>query len=317
MSKLPNAPWQEVSVDFCEVEDSYLLVVIDDYSRYPEVQLLHSTSAKAVIPHLDHIFSTFGIPKVLRSDNGPPFKSAEVKQFAAHLGFEDRKITPRLSEANGEAERFMRTLKKAFRTATALKQELYSFLRNYRATPHSTTGVPPATALFGRPLRTRLPEIPDPDDSVTPFDQEAMQKTDSQAKSKMKLYADTTRNATLSPIKLGDTVLVANDVKGKLTPPFDPRPLIIVEKKGSMLTAADHDKTVTRNSSHFKLLPEQGTSVEGVPTSQENASQKNAAASRSYPTRVRRPPCRFQDQCFDDARQSNLEFNLCSLLTEQ
>lgn len=87
MSKLPNAPWQEVSVDFCEVGGSYLLVVIDNYSRYPEVQLLHSTSAKAVIPHLDHIFSTFGIPKVLCSDNGPPFNSAEFKQFAAHLGF--------------------------------------------------------------------------------------------------------------------------------------------------------------------------------------------------------------------------------------
>lgn len=87
MSKLPNAPWQEVSVDFWEVGGSYLLVVIDNYSRYPEVQLLHSTSAKAVIPHLDRIFSTFGIPKVLCSDNGPPFNSAEFKQFAAHLGF--------------------------------------------------------------------------------------------------------------------------------------------------------------------------------------------------------------------------------------
>ena len=294
MSKLPNAPWQEVSVDFCEVGGSYLLVVIDNYSRYPEVQLLHSTSAKALIPHLDRIFSTFGIPKVLCSDNGPPFNSAEFKQFAAHLGFHHRKITPRWPEANGEAERFMRTLKKALRTAMVWKQELYSSLRNYRATPHSTTGVPPATALFGRPLRTRLPEIPDSDDSATPFDHEAMQKTDSQAKSKMKLYADATRNAATSPIKLGDAVLVANDAKGKLTPPFERRPLIIVEKKGSMLTAADHDKTVTRNSSHFKLLPEQDTSVEGVPTSHENA-----AASRSYPTRVRRPPCCFQDQCLD------------------
>lgn len=133
-----------------------------------------------------------------------------------------------------------------------------------------------------------------PKPSLLDFDHEAMQKTDSQAKSKMKLYADATRNAATSPIKLGDTVLVANDAKGKLTPPFDPRPLIIVDKKGSMLTAADHDKTVTRNSSHFKLLPEQDTSVEGVPTSHENA-----AASMSYPTRVRRPPCCFQDQCLD------------------
>ena len=89
-------------------------------------------------------------------------------------------------------------------------------------------------------------------------------------------------------------MLVENDVKGKLQPPYDPRPLVIVEKKGSMLTAAKEDKTVTRNSSHFKLIPKQDTSLEGVPK-----AQQNAAAPRSYPTRVRRPPRRFQDECFD------------------
>ena len=37
------------------------------------------------------------------------------------------------------------------------KQEVYQFLRNYRATPHCTTGIAPATALFGRPIRIKLP----------------------------------------------------------------------------------------------------------------------------------------------------------------
>ncbi|XP_044170840.1 uncharacterized protein K02A2.6-like, partial [Acropora millepora] len=34
---------------------------------------LSSTLASAVIPKLDQLFSTFGAPRVVKSDNGPPF----------------------------------------------------------------------------------------------------------------------------------------------------------------------------------------------------------------------------------------------------
>jgi hypothetical protein len=37
--------------------------------------------------------------------------------------------------------------------------ELFLFLQNYRATPHSTTGVSPAELLFGRKLTVKLPEV--------------------------------------------------------------------------------------------------------------------------------------------------------------
>ena len=49
MTPLPEGPWQHVSVDFCEVAGHYVLVVNDDYSNFPEVEIVHSTSAKAVI----------------------------------------------------------------------------------------------------------------------------------------------------------------------------------------------------------------------------------------------------------------------------
>ena len=73
MTPLPDGPWQYVSVDFCEVAGHYVLVVIDDYSRFPEVDIVHSTSAKTVIPKLDRIFAAYGVPQVVKSDNGPPF----------------------------------------------------------------------------------------------------------------------------------------------------------------------------------------------------------------------------------------------------
>ena len=82
MTNLPEGPWQNISVDFCGPFPSgdYLLVPMDDYSRYPEVEILKSTSSKSTIPKLDKIFSAFGIPRQVKTDNGPPltFKSLQT-----------------------------------------------------------------------------------------------------------------------------------------------------------------------------------------------------------------------------------------------
>ena len=67
---------------------------MDDYSRYPEVEILHSTSVQATLPHLDAILARQGIPEVVRSDNGPPFNSGEFSRWADSLGFRHWRITP-------------------------------------------------------------------------------------------------------------------------------------------------------------------------------------------------------------------------------
>ena len=79
------------------------------------VELVSTTSAAAVIPRLDKIFSMFGITEECKSDNGPPFQSRE---FAEYAKTRHRKITPSHPEANGEAERFVRTLQKFITTIT-------------------------------------------------------------------------------------------------------------------------------------------------------------------------------------------------------
>ena len=79
MSDMPQGPWQKVHADFYGPLPSgeYLLVVIDRYSRYPEVEIVRSTKASCVIPKFDKIFSTHGIPISMTTDNGPPFNGAE------------------------------------------------------------------------------------------------------------------------------------------------------------------------------------------------------------------------------------------------
>ena len=55
MSELPDGPWTEVSAYFYGPlsSNTYLLVLVDDYSRYPVVEIVSSTLAKSVIPLLD------------------------------------------------------------------------------------------------------------------------------------------------------------------------------------------------------------------------------------------------------------------------
>ncbi|KAK3749040.1 hypothetical protein QZH41_005695 [Actinostola sp. cb2023] len=102
MSKLPDGPWLEISADLFGPLPSgqHLLVVIDDYSRFPEVEIVHSTSADAVVPHLDNIISRHQIPIKIRTDNGPPFNSESFAQYTRHMGIKHRKITPLWPEAN-------------------------------------------------------------------------------------------------------------------------------------------------------------------------------------------------------------------------
>ena len=104
MTPLPDGPWQQVSIDFCEVAGLYVLVVSDDYSRFPEVEIVHSTSAKAVLPKLDRLFIAYGVPQVVKSDNSPPFNGHEFAQFADYLGFKHRRVTPLWPEANGAVQ---------------------------------------------------------------------------------------------------------------------------------------------------------------------------------------------------------------------
>ena len=98
-----------------------------------------------------------------RTDNGSPFQGKEFATYAKTHGFRHRKITPLQLEANGELERFVRTLQKFIVTATAegrvCRTVLPSLMRVYRSTPHTVTGKSPYFLLFGsREMRVKIPQ---------------------------------------------------------------------------------------------------------------------------------------------------------------
>jgi transposase InsO family protein len=286
MSSLPAEPWTEVSIDFADMPmGEHLLVVYDDYSRYPVVTKVSSTSAKVVTKKLEDIFAQFGIPEVVKSDNGPPFQSYDFKQFAQDLNFKHRRVTPLWPQANGGVERFMKTLKKALRCAVAEKrnwrEEIPRFLLNYRNSPHASTGKAPATLLFGRSLRTRLPQIP------KIKKEEEIRNKDLKSKSRMKENAD--KKAKHRELKEGDFVLLRRDkLANKLQAPFDPSPYRITEVKKSMITAERNNKKVTRNVTFFKKIERKDEESEESEESEDEYYHK-ALENVNFPEQIQVP----------------------------
>jgi len=143
-------------------------------------------------------------------------------------------------------------------------------------------------------MKTKLPEV------TTPCSDPEIQERDRTTKAKMKTYADNKRYVKPWTIKEGDAVFVKrDDIKKKSDTPYDPRPLIIMEKKGSMVTAQDDDGVpVTRNSSFFKSVlaaAEENSTTEirkdpadvtGAPDITDVPMQSDATLSRRYPQRM-------------------------------
>ena len=131
---LPPAPWHTVKADFFEPVPSveYLLSIIDTYSRFPEVEIVKSTAAGSIIPKLDRIFGTHGIPVKFICDNGPPFNGIEIKTYMKTWGVEFKPGTPLWPRQNAEVELFSRPPNKLLQTLKIeginWRKELHIFL---------------------------------------------------------------------------------------------------------------------------------------------------------------------------------------------
>lgn len=158
----PKGPWERIHIDYAgPFLGTMFLVITDAFSKWIEVKLTRSTTANATISILDELFSTYGVPITIVSDNGTNFTSMEFKNFLQNVGVKYHKLTaPYHPSTNGQAERSVRTIKDALKSMDTNKNDIQSnlneFLRQYRNAPHSTTGQSPAQLFFGRSLRTRL-----------------------------------------------------------------------------------------------------------------------------------------------------------------
>jgi putative transposase len=150
------------------------LTVTDSFSRFLlSVTATGSTAAREARPLFEQAFGEYGLPEVIRSDNGSPFASTgstgltQLSVWWIKLGIRHERIDPGAPQQNGRHERFHLTLLEAMTPAPAdrpaQQQRFDVFKHDYNhERPHEALGQKPPATLYSRSLRAMPDRLPEP-----------------------------------------------------------------------------------------------------------------------------------------------------------
>lgn len=154
----------------------YPLTVLDATSRFlMGCRALASTASAPTHAVFTQLFQCYGLPRVIRSDNGVPFASplavsrlSTLAVWWIRLGIRPERIAPGAPQQNGAHERMHKTLKAATTrppaaTLAGQQRRFDAFRHEYNTErPHEALGLkPPASCYHGspRPMPARLPPL--------------------------------------------------------------------------------------------------------------------------------------------------------------
>jgi len=244
---LPSGPWQHIAADLFEYNSKPHLIVVDYYSRFFEFTALKKTTTAEVVREMQTIFTRWGIPELLITDNGPQFASHEFREFCLNYGFSHNTTSPHFPQANGEAERAVQTAKSILRQPDPLLA-----LMVQRSTVCVSTGFSPAQLMLGRQIRTTLPVLPKHLEPSWPR-RETVQANDSQAKATQQHYHDVRASLhPLRPLEPGEKVLLRTDNENMWG--TTATVAATADTPRSYIVTTEHGTTLRRNRRHLRPI---------------------------------------------------------------
>ena len=161
--------WQKVAIDFTgplevtERGNKWILVLTDHFTRWSEALPLPDATASTVASVLsDTVFSRFGIPEEIHSDQGRQFESELMHELCKLWKCDKSRTAPYRPMANGVVERLNRTLASCIRTLLSDDDNLMTddwdlllphIMSVIRASPHRVTGETANFLMLGREVR--------------------------------------------------------------------------------------------------------------------------------------------------------------------
>lgn len=188
----PLTPYEEVNNVWCADFKGWFrtgdgtrcdpLTISDGHSRYLlRCQVMVGPRLESVRGLFEATFREYGLPRVIRTDNGPPFASTGLGGLSRlsvrwiRLGIEPERIRPGNPQENGRHERMHRTLKEEaitppYTTPRTQQRAFDRFREEYNhERPHEALGQRPPGEIYEpspRPFPVRIPEIEYPSDMV-------------------------------------------------------------------------------------------------------------------------------------------------------
>ncbi len=154
-------PFQVIHMDFIELSWSqgkkYCLVIIDTLSKWVEIYPVKHCDALTVAKSLvQHYMPTYGIPQIIRSDNGTHFVNQVIQHCSEALGFQLKNHCSYHPQSAGLVERTNGTIKNRLRKTVEETgrpwPECLSLVKLWMRITPTPTGLTPFEIVHGRPF---------------------------------------------------------------------------------------------------------------------------------------------------------------------
>ena len=156
---IPDILWTKVGTDLFELNGKDYVIVVDYTTNFYDISQIPDKHSSTVVLHTKRIFSKFGIPKTVMSDNGPEYIGKAYERFSKQWDFAHDSSSLVYPESNGQVERTIQLVKKTLRKAFVNNDDPYLALLTIRVSPGPYDNPPPATLFFNRPIRSTLPSM--------------------------------------------------------------------------------------------------------------------------------------------------------------
>ena len=230
---IPIVAWKTIATDLFMFQDKTYMVAVDLFSRFPVVRQLHGESMKLVLDALKDVFSDFGIPETIISDNGPCCKSQEFNEFCVRFEINHTTGASYNHQANSIAECMIQTIKQLM---VKNQNDTWLAMLILKSTPMNGIDRSPAQLLCNRLFRTNIPMIQHASD----LSYKARLRNENSAK-----YQNGSRD--LVPLSLGSCVVCDKNPDSTKRPECSEGVIKYIEGPGRKYTIeSDAGKNVTR-----------------------------------------------------------------------
>lgn len=154
--------WNRLHIDFMGPLGGHsFLIIIDATTKWIDCHIVNKVDSFCTIKVLKRLFSIFGIPEQIVSDNGTAFTSTVFKEFCHNYNIESLTSAVKHPASNGLAENAVKTVKNYLKKIMVnnkfpadFEDKLLTFLVDIRNTPSMSTGVEPSKLMLGRKIRS-------------------------------------------------------------------------------------------------------------------------------------------------------------------